>query len=92
MQQEIIDFFHGFSESILHGINSSKKHEIEEDIEKSKIKLFILAISIAMFSTGIFVTIWGIASYVDQKFAMQGFGFVLVGIMVILTGVLLYKK
>lgn len=92
MQQEIIDFIHGFSESIIHGINSAQKHEIEEDIEKSKMKLFVLATSIAIFSTGLFVTIWGISSYVDQKFAMQGFGFVLVGIMVILAGVLLYKK
>ncbi len=91
MQQEIIDFIHGFSESIIHGL-STQKHGIEEDIEKSKMKLFIIAISIAIFSTGIFATIWGIASYVDQRFAMQGLGFVLIGIMAILTGALLYKR
>jgi hypothetical protein len=92
VQQEIIDFIHGFSESIIHGLNKAQKYGIEEDIEKSKMKLFIIAISITIVSTGIFATIWGIALYVDQRFAMQGLGFVLVGIIAILTGALLYKK
>ena len=91
MQQEIVDFIHGFSESIIYGLNT-QKHGIEEDIEKSKMKLFIIVISIAIFSAGIFTTIWGIASYVDNRFAMQGLGFVLIGIMAILTGALLYKR
>lgn len=86
MQQDIIDFIHGFSESIIHGLNV-QKHGIGEDIEKSKNKLFIIVISITFFSTGTFMTIWGIASYIDQRFAMQGLGFVLIGIMAILTGV-----
>ena len=89
MQQEIIDFIRGFSESIVYGI---RKHGIDGDVEKSKMKLFIITISIAIFSTGIFTTIWGIASYVDHRFAMQGLGFVLIGIMAILTGTLLYKR
>ncbi len=92
MQQEIIDFIHGFSESVIQSLNKAQKHEIEEDIEKSKIKLFFLAISIALFSTGIFITIWGIATYIDHRFNMQGFGFVIIGVTVILAGVLLFKK
>jgi hypothetical protein len=92
VRQEIIDFIHGFSESIIYGIDSTQKHRIEEDIAKSKMKLFIIAISIAMILAGIFVIIWGIASYVDTRFAMQGLGFVLIGIIVILIGMLLYKR
>lgn len=92
MRQEIIDFVHGFSESIIYGLNRAQKHGIEEDIAKSKMKLFIIAISIATVLAGIFVFIWGIASYVDTRFAMQGLGFVLIGIMAILTGALIYKR
>lgn len=91
MQQTIIDFINGFSESIVHGLKT-QKHGIEENIEKSKTRLFIIAISITIFSTGVFATIWGIASYVDKRFAMEGLGFVLIGIMVILVGTLLYKR
>lgn len=85
MQQEVIDFIHGFSESIIHGLNV-QKHGIEEDIEKSKHKLFIIVISVTFFSAGIFTTVWGIASYIDHIYAMQGLGFVLIGIIVILIG------
>ena len=88
MQQEVIDFIHGFSESIIHGLNE-QKHGIKEDIEKSKNKLFIIVISITIFGTGIFATIWGIASYIDQRFVMQGLGFVLIGTIAMLAGVLL---
>ena len=88
MQQEIKDFIHGFSESIIHGINI-QKHGIVEDIEKSKNKLLIIVISIILFGTGMFITIWGIASYVDQRFAMQGLGFVLIGIISTLTGAII---
>jgi len=67
----------------------TQKHGIEEDIEKSKNKLLTIVISIVLFGTGIFMTIWGIASYIDQRFSMQGLGFVLVGIIVTLTGVII---
>ena len=92
MRQEIIDFIHGFTESIIHGLSNEQKHDIEKNIEKSKIKLLFIVISIVIISTGIFVMIWGIASYIDQKFAMQGLGLILVGIIAILAGALLYKR
>lgn len=88
MQQEINDFIHGFSESIIHGLNA-QKHGIGEDIEKSKNTLIFLVVSIILFGTGIFMTTWGIASYIDQRFAMQGLGFVLIGIISLLTGAIL---
>jgi ABC-type anion transport system duplicated permease subunit len=83
---------HGFSESIIYGIDSTQKHRIEEDIAKFKMKLFIIVISIAIVLAGIFAIIWGIASYIDTRFAMQGLGFVLIGIIAILIGTLLYKR
>lgn len=92
MRQEIIDFIHGFSESVVCGLNKAERHKIEEDIEKSKLKIFFIAISIATIGAGIFVTMWGIAYYIDQRFDMQGLGYVLVGMIAILTGTVLYKK
>ena len=91
MRQEIIDFINGFSESIIRGINNEQKCRVGECIEKLKTKLFVIGISIAIVSIGIFVTIWGIASYIDQIFATQGIGFTLVGIIAILAGILIYK-
>lgn len=91
MRQEIIDFINGFSESIIRGINNEQKYGIDEYIEKLKTKLFVIGISITIVSTGVFMTIWGITSYIDQIFAIQGIGFILVGIIAILTGILIYK-
>lgn len=92
MQQEIIDFINGFSDSVIQGLNKTGKNRIEEHIEKYKIKLFFIAMSIAIISTGIFMTIWGISSYIDQIFAMRGLGFILVGIIAILAGVVVYNR
>ncbi len=91
MRQDIIDFIHGFSESFMYGLNA-KKHGIDEDIEKSKGKLFAIAISIATIFVGILTIIWGVASYVDTRFTMQGLGFVIIGIIAILIGMIIYKK
>lgn len=85
MQREVYDFIHGFSESVVNGLHT-QKHGIEEDIGKSKNKLLVIVASIILAGTGIFMTIWGIASYIDQRFSMQGLGFVLVGIIVTLAG------
>jgi high-affinity K+ transport system ATPase subunit B len=89
VRQEIIDFIHGFSESIIYSLNRAQH---KNEISKFKMKLFIIAISIAIVFVGIFVIIWGIASYVDTRFTMQGLGFVLIGIITILIGTLLYKR
>jgi hypothetical protein len=93
VRQDVHDFIHGFLESIIHGLGT-QKHGIEEDIEKTKNKLLAtvnivktIVISIVLFSVGIIMTVWGIASYIDQRFAMQGLGFVLIGIIAILAGV-----
>jgi hypothetical protein len=91
VQQEISDFTKGFSDSITNGL-STQKQEIGKYVEKSKTKLFVTVISIVISSVGVFITAFGIASYVDKRFAMQGLGFVLVGIMAILTGSLLYRR
>ncbi len=94
-KQDIIDFIHGLSESILHSFG--EKHgglgnEIAEGIEKSRKKLFTIGISIALSGIGFFLILWGIASTIDTIFAMRGFGFVLVGIIAVLAGALEYKR
>ncbi len=73
------------------GIEGGIECSIEKDIERSKRKLLIATISIALFSTGIFVVIWGISSYVDSRFSMQGLGFFLVGMTAVSIGILLYE-
>lgn len=90
MRQYIIDFIHGFAESLIHNIG--KTHELSKDIEKSKAKIFSITIAIAMISAGIFLAIWGISSYIDSRFAMQGLGFVLVGTIAILIGIIIFKR
>ena len=41
---------------------------------------------------GFFLLFWGIASAIDAMFVMRGLGFVLVGLLGVLTGALVYKK
>ncbi|MDL5504181.1 MAG: hypothetical protein QSU88_13300, partial [Candidatus Methanoperedens sp.] len=65
---------------------------IEEGIKKSRKKLFITGAAISLVATGLFLTLWGIASAIDAIFAMRGLGFVLTGIIGILAGALIYKK
>lgn len=65
---------------------------ITEGLEKSREKLFSLAISIALLGTGFFITLWGIATAIDTFFAMRGFGYVFIGILSVLTGALVFKK
>jgi hypothetical protein len=96
-KQDIVDFLHGLSTSILQGFGEMQKHgglgnELAEGIEKSRKKLFTIGVSIALAGIGFFLILWGIASAIDTIFAMRGFGFVLLGIIAVLTGALAYKK
>ena len=97
MQQSILDFLSGLSKSILQGFSEAVKHggignSIEESIEKFRKKLFISGVAISIAATGFFLTLWGIASSIDAMFSMRGLGYVLIGLLGILTGALLYKK
>ena len=96
-KQDIVEFLRGLSDSLLQGFGDMQKHggrsnEIVEGIEKSKKRLFTIGVSIALAGIGFFLILWGIASTIDAIFAMRGFGFVLVGIIAVLTGALAYKK
>ena len=97
MHQSIMDFLNGFSKSIIQGLSEALKiggigNSIEESIEKFRKELFITGIAISIAATGFFLTLWGIASAIDAIFAMRGLGFVLVGLLGVLTGALVYKK
>jgi hypothetical protein len=91
----IMDFLSGISRSIIHGISEVQdgiNDSMEEGIEKFRTKLFITGVAISIAGTGFFLTLWGIASAIDTMFAMRGLGYVLVGLLAVLTGVLVYKK
>ncbi|MCZ7357605.1 MAG: hypothetical protein O8C66_02535 [Candidatus Methanoperedens sp.] len=97
MQQSIIDFLSGLSKSIIEGFSEALKHSgignsIEEGMEKFRKKLFITGIAISLAGTGFFLILWGIASAIDAMFAMRGLGFVLIGLLGVLTGALVLKK
>jgi hypothetical protein len=97
VQQSIIDFLGGFSKSIIQGFSEALKHggignSIEESMEKFRKKLFITGVAISIAGTGFFLLLWGIAYAIDAMFAMRGLGFVLIGLIGVLTGVLVYKK
>jgi hypothetical protein len=95
VQQSIIDFFSGLSKSIIQGFTetySGLGNSIEEGIEKSRRKIFIIGVAISITATGFFLILWGIASAIDAMFKMQGLGFVLIGLLGVLTGALVYKK
>ncbi|CAG0955759.1 MAG: hypothetical protein OIN86_06615 [Candidatus Methanoperedens sp.] len=94
MRQNIIDFLSGLSKSIIQGFieHGGIGNSIEEGIEKFKKNLFIIGVAISLAATGFFLTLWGIASVIDAMFTMQGFGFVLIGLIGMLTGALVYKK
>ncbi len=72
--------------------HSGLGNEIAEGIEKSRKKLFTIGVSIALAGIGFFLILWGIASMIDTIFAMRGFGFVLAGIIAVLSGALAHKK
>jgi hypothetical protein len=95
VQQSIIDFLSGLSKSIIQGFTEAHggiDNSIEEGIEKSRKKIFITGIAISIAGTGFFLTLWGIASAIDAMFNMRGLGFVLIGLLGVLTGTLVYKK
>ena len=94
MQQSIIDFLSGLSKSIIQGLTEAQGigNSIEQGIERYRKKLFITGVAISIAATGFFLILWGIASSIDAMFAMRGMGFVLIGLVGVLTGALLYKN
>ena len=97
MRQIIIDFLSGFSKSIIQGLSEVLNHSgicnsIDESMEKFRKILFITGVAISIAATGFFLTLWGLASAIDSMFSMRGLGFILIGLLGILTGALLYKK
>ena len=94
MQQSITDFLSGLSKSISQGFieRDGIANSIEEGIKKSRKKIFVTGIAISIIATGFFLLFWGIASAIDAMFVMRGLGFVLVGLLGVLTGALVYKK
>ncbi|VVB52606.1 Uncharacterised protein [uncultured archaeon] len=94
MKQSIIDFLSGLSKSITQGFieHGGIGTSIGEGIEKLRKKLFITGVAISLAATGFFLTLWGIASFIDAMFTMRGLGFVLIGLIGVLTGALIYKK
>ena len=97
MQQSIIDFLSGLSKSITQGFSEALTHggignSIEEGIEKFRKKIFITGVAISLAGTGFFLILWGIASAIDAIFTMRGMGYVLIGLLGVLTGALVYKK
>ena len=105
MRQDIIDFLRGFSKSIVQGLSEACKksgidksieenieENIEKNIEKFRKKLFITGVAISIVAAGSFLMLWGIASAIDKTFSMRGLGFVLIGLLGVLTGSLVYKK
>ncbi len=98
-QQDIIDFLTGLSDALIHGFGDIQKQsehgigvDIAEGIEKSKKMLFTIGIAIAIASSGFFLLLWGIASAIDSMFIMRGVGFVLVGIIALLSGALVSRR
>ena len=92
---EIIEFLGGLSKTIIHGLSEAHGgivNSIEEGIERSRKKIFITGIAISIVATGFFLIFWGIASAIDMMFAMRGLGYVLIGLLAVLTGALLSKK
>ena len=65
---------------------------ITEGIQKSREKLFSIAVSTALVGTGFFLTLWGIATSIDLFFAMRGMGYVLIGLLAAAAGALVSKK
>ncbi len=65
---------------------------IETGLNKISRKFLSIGISLALISTGFFLTLWGIATNIDTIFAMRGLGYVLIGILAALTGALIIKK
>ncbi len=95
MQQSIIDFLGDLSKSIIRGLDEAHDviiNSIEEGIEKSRKKLFITGVAISISAAGFFFIFWGIASGIDAIFVMRGLGFVLIGLLGVLTGAVVYKK
>ncbi|MCX9084036.1 MAG: hypothetical protein OIN87_04455 [Candidatus Methanoperedens sp.] len=95
MQQSIIYFISGLSKSIIQGFTEAQcgiGNSIEDGLEKSRKKIFIIGVAISIVATGFFLIFWGIASAIDSMFVMRGLGFVLIGLLGVLIGALVYNR
>ncbi len=90
-QQDIIDFLSGLSNSFIQGLSQPQRFDVES-MEKTRMRIFRMGIAIALSGVGFFLILWGISSTIDTMFAMHGFGFVLVGIIAVLTGALTFRR
>ena len=95
MQQSIADFLSGLSKSISQGFteHGGIGNSIEEGIKKSRKKKYLLpGLRSQSLPPDFSCYSGGIASAIDAMFVMRGLGFVLVGLLGVLTGALVYKK
>lgn len=68
-------------------IHSEINKYIEDVVEKSIKGLFNVGIVVSLIGIGFLLFFWGIASYIDRFFNNIGFGFIIIGIMVVLMGI-----
>ena len=101
MKQHVDQFLRGLFESIHSGVGETRLYnEIEISIGKSiaaiivkfRKELLSTVVAIVLVGTGFFLMLWGIASTVDAIFAMRGLGYVLIGLLGLLAGVVIYRK
>lgn len=98
--QNVKEFLLGMVNAIIQGLpGEAQKHVsdaigngIAQGVEKSRKKLVAVGVSIALIGIGLFLILWGIATSIDMIFEMRGFGYVLIGIPVVLIGIILYKS
>jgi len=64
---------------------------ISEGVNKSSKKIFFIGISISLLATGFFLSFWGIATLIDGLFEMHGAGYLVLGIISVLFGIVLSK-
>ncbi len=85
--------------TIIHSIPfEAKKYAINaiesglaKGVEKSGKKLSHAGLSVVLIGTGVFFTLWGIASAIDIIFVMHGLGYVLIGLPTLLIAAFVCK-
>ncbi len=88
----IKDLMQGFSNTVIRELQDSIHEEInkqiDDAIEKSMKKMFIIGTAVSLIAIGSFLFLWGVASGIDKIFNMEGLGFVIFGIFGILIGMI----
>ncbi len=87
----IKDIIQEFFKSMYDILHDEINRYMDEFLKKSTRKLFSTGITVSIISIGLFLLFWGIASYIDMIFKMTGLGFILIGIIVTLIGMLSYQ-